>query len=324
MEIPASSPFTTAFEYCSGKTGERFQNPLYYLTELLTGFRFRESLSEVRQFGEAIVAKADERQRQSHLKTSADSGKEVSYGRLLDAFLDILGERKLVQDAALNFLSAGRDTTAQALTWTFYFLTRHPSYSSVILSEIFPVIFASTSTTLEIPSLSPTKLPFTTAIIYESLRLRPPIPFEIKQVASPTALPDGTFLPTNSIVFWSIWALNRDPSAWGPYDSDSFVPERWLQPSSHRDRKDDGSVEFKSSWKSAYEFPVFNAGPRACLGRRLAELMMVYVVVRVVAEFEIEGVRDGKEDPKTGERRTRNSLTLPMEGGLPVMVKVRK
>ena len=106
MDIPSTSPFTAAFEYCSEKTGERFQNPLYPLTELFTGARFRSSLAEVRRFGDKIVARAIERQQDSK-SLKSENREQASYGRLLDAFMDALDDPQLVRDAALNFLSAG-------------------------------------------------------------------------------------------------------------------------------------------------------------------------------------------------------------------------
>ena len=53
----------------------------------------------------------------------------------------------------------------------------------------------------------------------------------------------------------------------------------------------------------------------------MAELMVCWVMVRFLAEWEFDEVNDGLNiDRQTGERRSANSLTLPMEGGLPVRV----
>lgn len=76
---------------------------------------------------------------------------------------------------------------------------------------------------------------------------------------------------------------------------------------------------------SAYEFPVFNGGPRSCLGKKMAELLAVYVIASLVWKFEFEEADDvhlkvGKEAPA---RQSQNSLTLPMQGGLPCYVRHR-
>lgn len=106
MDIDTSSPFSAAFDYCSGQTGERFQNPIYQITELFNGSKFRASLTDVHKFGREIAAKARERQRSKAVKAFLKSEKP-GYGNLLDMLMQTLDDEKVVQDAALNFLSAG-------------------------------------------------------------------------------------------------------------------------------------------------------------------------------------------------------------------------
>lgn len=91
---------------------------------------------------------------------------------------------------------------------------------------------------------APTSLPYTMAVFYETLRLYPPIPFEIRECEQATTLPDGTFLPEKAIVLWSLWAMNRSKITWGD-DADFFRPERWL------------TENGKLTTKGASEFPVF-------------------------------------------------------------------
>ena len=77
--------------------------------------------------------------------------------------------------------------------------------------------------------------------------------------------------------------------------------------------------------KTAYEFPVFNAGPRTCLGKKMAEALGVYVVAALTWEYEFEEVtKGGREGAESiNERISQDSLTLPMEGGLPCLVRRR-
>jgi cytochrome P450 len=169
------------------------------------------------------------------------------------------------------------------------------------------------------------------SVFNESLRLHPPVPFEIKQCQQDTTLPDGTFLPSGSIVIWCIWAMNRSRELWGD-DSDHFRPERWLSRAAAPDGHDDGDRGVKVISKSAFEFPVFNGGPRSCLGKKMAELMACWVLVQICREFDFEEIfdgdgmarREGSSEGQRAERRSQNSLTLPMEGGLPCHVRLRK
>lgn len=167
-------------------------------------------------------------------------------------------------------------------------------------------------------SLQTTSLPYTLAVFYESLRLYPPVPFEIRHCRELTNLPDGTLLPQGAIVLWSVWALGRSEEIWASNDLEMFKPERWLEAAHPQ-----GSGKRQVKQRSTYEFPVFNGGARLCLGRRMAELQAMYTIASLVREFEFEEVMD-RNVGKDGERITRNSLTLPMEGGLPCRVRERR
>ncbi|KAL7622172.1 hypothetical protein AAE478_007675 [Parahypoxylon ruwenzoriense] len=314
MEIHANDEFTLAFDYASGVTTERFQNPLWFITEPFTGFQFRRALNTIHAFGHSIVDSADKARKSPKVGTNSKPNKlDEIYGSLIQSLLEALGgNQKLVSDAALNYLSAGRDTVAQALTWCMYLLMQHRFVTAKIRKEIQDLLDATadpfigpdgSNSRVNSAVFTPTLLPYTMATFYETLRLYPPIPFEIKQCEKETTLPDGTFLPGQSIVFWCTWAMNRSKIIWGE-DADSFRPERWLT--------EDG----KLTTKSASEFPVFNGGPRLCLGKRMAELLAAQIIATTVMMFDFMPAFQT-------ERISKSSLTLPMDGGLPCLVKLR-
>ncbi|KIW20335.1 hypothetical protein PV08_00910 [Exophiala spinifera] len=371
MEISASSSFSKAFDHASSHIGLRFQNPLYRLTELFTasGGQFHDSLSEVKRFGREIVLNARKRRSRAAFESLITDDPVPAannpdfHGTLIDSLIESFADPQVVADSALNFLSAGRDTTAQALTWTFYALLRHPSALDDIRTEIAAKVplpqlddaddlesttANTTTTTIDISSLQPTTLPLTVATFYEALRLYPPVPFEIKQTTTPVTLPDGTYLPAGAVVVWCIWAFNRARATFGD-DAHLFRPRRWID--------DQG----RFTPKSPFEFPVFNGGPRACLGKKMAEVMAVWVMIRMCTDWDV--VEEGQQEqdtalktdgtdstdsvdnattspaPRTPQPRRRfergksplplpervsaNSLTLPMEGGLPCRIRVR-
>jgi cytochrome P450 len=306
MDIDASSPFSKAFDYASDNVARRFQNPLYWLTEIFTGSKFRSSVNEVKRFGRKIVNNAKQR-RANEAFEGMITNEDVIFGSLIDSLIEAFQEPAIVADAAMNFLSAGRDTTAQSFTWTFYALMRKPE-----VFEQLRTVFQQddvTGSELSVAKLQPSNIPYIMAVYYESLRLYPPVPLEIKQCEENVTLPDGTFLPKDSIIIWCLWAINRSKKLYGA-DADAFDPGRWLGSDGH----------FSS--KSAFEFPVFNGGPRSCLGKKMAELMSAYFIINMVKEFDFEEVRDKKSPFK--ERVSQSSLTLPMEGGLPCVVKIRQ
>ena len=230
--------------------------------------------------------------------------------------------------------NTGRDTTAQSLTWTFYLLMRHPSTTTKILAELplpsVPTPNTPNTTNTPLESLLPSSLPYTNAVFYESLRLYPPVPIEIKETSQRATLPDGTVLPSGAIVMYIPWAMNRCIEIWGETAHD-FLPDRWLSSSScasdddpqHNHNQKKKEKIFFTNNKSAYEFPVFNAGPRTCLGKKFAEALAVAVLVALVPKYHFTLLPVPADAKGLDERKSRNGLTLPMDGGLPCLVRKR-
>jgi hypothetical protein len=108
MDIPASSPFSKAFDFASGEIARRFQNPLWKLRELILGTELRASIAEVKRFGRTIVSSALARRITSppSMKKSGVMNEPIQ-NNLVDALLDHIGDHQVVADAAMNYLSAG-------------------------------------------------------------------------------------------------------------------------------------------------------------------------------------------------------------------------
>ena len=155
---------------------------------------------------------------------------------------------------------------------------RHPHVINAIRFEISDVVLDMLEEKAHAPDnglseldtaiFRPASLPYVTAVFYETLRLYPPVPFELKQCEKATTLPDGTYLPETSVLIWCTWAMNRSKLIWGK-DADEFKPERWLK---------NGNLISKT----AFEYPVFNGGPRTCLGKKMAELVAVQIIASLV------------------------------------------
>lgn len=210
----------------------------------------------------------------------------------------------------------GRDTTAQSLTWTFYLLMRHPSARENIKRELLSSFAeANHELPLSFDTVQPSYLPYTAAVFNESLRFYPPVPIELKESTADTTFPDGTWLPKGAVVMWATWAMGRSKDIWGD-DADDFRPERWLIAGNE-------GQPFTMKTMSAFVFPVFNGGPRACLGKRMAELLAVHIIASLIWKYDFAEVfdRETVAGETLKERRSQNSLTLPMEGGLPCYVR---
>lgn len=108
MEMHDSEPFAQAFDFASGETGKRFQNPLWQITEIAFGGKFRESVAKVHSFGSRIVANAIESRRKGKPESGNESALDSCSGSLIHSLLDSVGDEKMVAHSALNYLSAGK------------------------------------------------------------------------------------------------------------------------------------------------------------------------------------------------------------------------
>ena len=109
MDMPASLPFSQSFDYASGATGERFQNPFWKLREYIFGASLRKAIFEVKRFGNEIVCAAVIKREKSQNEPEQGGTKptNVLQNNLIDSLLDHIDDRQVVADAAMNYLSAG-------------------------------------------------------------------------------------------------------------------------------------------------------------------------------------------------------------------------
>ncbi|KAG7396529.1 hypothetical protein PHYBOEH_002182 [Phytophthora boehmeriae] len=247
---------------------------------------------------------------------SGGSGK-VNNGQgrdIVSLFLDNIassadsGDQKFdpmyLRDIVVNFLIAGRDTTAQALSWFFVNLSQNPHVEIAIREEIADRLSnasgecdANTPYTME----DVNQFVYLEAALKETLRLHPSVPIETKHTLHDTTLSDGTFIPAGSRISLSNYGMARMSQVWGP-DAKEFKPERWID-----------TTTGKLITVSAYKFATFNAGPRICLGKSLAMLEMKLVVVELLSKFHLEVLNPNNVMYDL-------SVTLPVKGALSVKI----
>ena len=109
MDMPASLPFSQSFDFASGATGERFQNPFWKIKEFIFGAPFRKAILEVKRFGHEIVSAAVSKREK--ISKGSEKTKDKSpnglQSNLIDSLLDHIEDHQIVADAAMNYLSAG-------------------------------------------------------------------------------------------------------------------------------------------------------------------------------------------------------------------------
>ena len=111
MDMPASLPFSKAFDFASGAIGDRFQNPFWKFKEFIWGTPLRKAVQEVKRFGNQIVSTAVSKRVEAKVKGTEDLARGISplQGNLIDSLLDHISDHQVVADAAMNYLSAGED-----------------------------------------------------------------------------------------------------------------------------------------------------------------------------------------------------------------------
>jgi cytochrome P450 len=155
-----------------------------------------------------------------------------------------------LRDEVMTLLLAGHETTANALTWAWYLLSQSPDAEARLHAEVD----ALGRRPLGADDLA--QLPFTRAVIAETMRLYPPA-WIVGRRALDAYQVGGYTLAPRTVVLMSQWIVHRDPRWWP--DAESFQPERWLP---------GGSAGDPQRPKFSY-FP-FGAGTRVCIGEQFA------------------------------------------------------
>jgi cytochrome P450 len=171
-----------------------------------------------------------------------------------------------VRDEAMTLFLAGHETTALGLTYTFRLLATHPEIDAKVMAELDTVLGGRAPTQADLE-----RLPYTSAMVRESLRLYPPV-WAMGRFAIEAVEVAGITVPQGTHVLMSQWVVQRD-ARWFP-EPEQFRPERWL------------SGETASLHRFAY-FP-FGGGPRVCVGQHFALLELVLVVARMLQKVRFE------------------------------------
>jgi len=163
----------------------------------------------------------------------------------------------------LTFILAGHETTARALGWTLHLLSRQPEYLARLQAE-------ADAFDVSDPKWAEA-LPWTRAVLEETMRLFPPAPTMARKALADDEI-GGQTIKAGATVIISPWILQRHQLLWD--DPDAFKPERFLP----ENRK---AID-------RYAYIPFSAGPRVCIGAAFAlqEAMIALAAILRVADVE--------------------------------------
>ena len=171
-----------------------------------------------------------------------------------------MSDRQL-RDEMMTLFLAGDETTASALTWTWYMLSQHPDVATKLTDEIRRVLGGRTPQAVDLHLM-----PYTEMVIRESLRLYPAAPGFAREPIEDLEI-GGYEIPRGSLMAVNTYALHRDPRLFD--DPERFDPER-----------------FAPGWEARiprHAYLPFGGGPRVCIGNGFA-MMEARLIVATLAQ----------------------------------------
>lgn len=185
---------------------------------------------------------------------------------------------KVIRDQVIAVLLAGRDTTASTLSWAFYELSNNPKAWARLRAEVLDTIGDTRSPSFE----DLHNMKYLRAVVDETLRLYPAVPFNIRFALTDTTLPTGggadgdepISVCKDDAIIYSTLAMQRRKDLYPPVsetfaDPLVFSPERW------------------ENWSpKPWQYIPFNGGPRICIGQNFALAETRFCIARLAQRYE--------------------------------------
>jgi cytochrome P450 len=209
-------------------------------------------------------------------------------------------------------LIAGHETTANALTWTYYLLAQHPDVEERVFDEIDLVLKNSSvtkdhtnNTNIESKYRLPTpkdipKLKYIENVFRESMRLFPPVWSIGRMVEEEYKMGEYT-IPKDSAIFMSQYVMHRNPQYYE--NPEKFIPERWTD-------------DFKRHLPRFSYFP-FGGGLRGCIGEPFAWQEGILLIATISSIWKMSLKPDQKIKMNPG-------ITLNPKKGIKMILHARK
>ncbi|XHE14469.1 cytochrome P450 [Agrobacterium deltaense] len=198
-------------------------------------------------------------------------------------------------DNLLTFITAGHETTALGLAWTFHLLSQNSDVETRVIEEIEAVTAGEPVTADHIAGLT-----YTRQVFSEAMRLYPPAP-----VITRTALQDFRLgehdIPAGTVLYVPIYAVHRHTALWDKperFDPSRFEPE-------------------KVKARHRYAYMPFGAGPRICIGNAFAMMEAVAILAVLLQTVHLENRSTAAAEPLM-------RVTLRPENRLMMQIKHRK
>ena len=170
-----------------------------------------------------------------------------------------------LRDEVMTIFLAGHETTANALTWTWYLLSQNPESEAKLHEETYRVLGT------RLPAFEDVaRLKYAEMVLAESMRLFPPA-WAIGRLALNEFEIGGYVVPRKSLVLMSQYVMHHDPRYFPePF---RFDPERW-------------TPEARESRPQFSYFP-FGGGPRRCIGESFAWMEGILLLATLAQQWQM-------------------------------------
>lgn len=197
----------------------------------------------------------------------------------------------LLRDEMMSLLVAGHETTAAALSWTWYLLAEHPEVEEKLHQEL-DLLGGTRPTSSDLPNL-----PYTRMVFEESMRLYPPV-WATSRVTKVNGMLGPYMIPAGMPVLLSPFLTHRHPDFW-PHP-ERFDPERF--------------TPAHVAGRPHFAFFPFGGGPRQCIGQHFALIEAHLTLATIAQRYRLRVASDAPIEPEPG-------VTLRMRGKLPMLLE---
>ena len=175
------------------------------------------------------------------------------------------------RDVTFSFIIAGKDTTAQMLSWFMYHICTFNLTEIVenIRKEIQTVFGTDDYDKLEMTYDNVNKCNYIECCLKESLRLYPSVPHLLRQAMKDIECPNGYIIRKGDEVVISTYCMGRMSWIWD--EPNKFKPERFMDLKNQPDPS---------------KYPAFNIAPRICLGKHVALLEGKIAVIKLLTKYK--------------------------------------
>lgn len=244
--------------------------PLLNRLPLPSNFRFLNALGLVHGIIDRFIAGhraagVDRGDLLSMLMAARDAGGEVTVDHPVNGVPGEGMTDKQLRDEIFTLFTAGHETTANALTFTWYLLGRRPEAEARLHEEVNRVLSRRAPTSMDVDDL-----PYVRAVLSESMRLYPPAWIVTRQAKHDVDVA-GRRVAAGQVIMMSQWVTHRDPRWWP--DPIAFKPERWLG-ESQPDRP-------------RYSYFPFGGGARSCIGEFFARMEATLIIAAVARHWRM-------------------------------------